>query len=93
MGRQLGIRWQEDRRASFDALARRFKRDSADLARIVLEEFMSCFSTYEEHVQMGMPEIWGHHGMLELARREGANQKPPERALPPDFRKPIGKKG
>jgi hypothetical protein len=74
LGRQLGVRWQEDRRAGFDALAMRFKRDSADLARLILDEFLSCFSSYENHEKMGMMELWGHHGLLELALRESRKQ-------------------
>jgi plasmid stabilization system protein ParE len=74
MGRQLGIRWAEDRRTEFDKLAGFLRLDSAELARQALEEFLSCFLTLEEHEALGMQRYWGHHGMLEFALREARKQ-------------------
>jgi hypothetical protein len=85
MGRQLGIRWAEDKRTEFDKLAARMRRDSAELARLVLEEFLSCFLSREEHETLGMPEYWGHHGMLEFALREARTQIIPDNGA--DWRK------
>ncbi|MGH9427754.1 MAG: hypothetical protein ACRD2L_15805 [Terriglobia bacterium] len=77
LGRQLGVRWQEDRRKAFDALAAKFKRDSAEFARLILDEFLSCFLSSKQHEEMGTRELWGHHGLLELALREARKQMMP----------------
>lgn len=64
---QLGIRWPDDRKAAWDKLADRQKRTSADLARLVLEEFMTSFMPKAEAEVLGLASDWRAAGLLELA--------------------------
>ncbi len=51
---QIGIPWDQDRKAAWEKLAREFRLPPAVLAREVLDEFLSCYLRKRELLELGM---------------------------------------
>ncbi len=72
---QLGIRWEADRKEAWDKLASRDRRAAADMARLVLEEYMTSFMPREEAVALRLESEWLTAGLLELAMDQRRNRR------------------
>jgi hypothetical protein len=56
--RQMGVRWNAQKLAKWTELAARwpFHQSASGLAKLVLEEFMSCFLSEDELKKLGMAQ-------------------------------------
>lgn len=54
---QLNIRWRPDGKAAWERIARELRKEKTESARLVLQEFMSCYLSGEQLQGLGLGEL------------------------------------
>lgn len=58
-GSQLGIRWPTATKDSWDLFADEFRRNSSELARLILEEYLACYRPDTDLIELGLQQFAG----------------------------------